>query len=61
MPRRSAPQAVFGIVSLGNLTETGSQRGLSNASLWSGVVNETTSSEAVKTCLLYTSDAADEL
>ena len=49
MPRRSAPQAVFGIVSLRNLTETGSQRRLSNASLWSGVVNETTSSEAVKT------------
>ena len=49
MPRRSAPQAVFGIVPLRNVTETGSQRGLSNASLWSGVVNETTSSEAVKT------------
>src|ERR1700742_28949 len=32
-----------------NLTETGSQRRLSNASLRSGVVNETTSSEAVKT------------
>ena len=31
------------------MTETGSQRRLSNASLRSGVVNETTSSEAVKT------------
>ncbi|MDT5279208.1 MAG: hypothetical protein QOJ20_403, partial [Mycobacterium sp.] len=31
------------------MTETGSQRGLSNTTLWSGVVSETTRFEAVKT------------
>ena len=49
MPRRSAPHAVFGIVPPRNVTEIGSQRRLSNASLWSGAVDETTRSEAVKT------------
>jgi uncharacterized membrane-anchored protein len=49
VPRRSAPHAVFGIVPPRNVTEIGSQRRLSNASLWSGAVDETTRSEAVKT------------
>ena len=40
---------MFGIVPPRNVTEICSQRRLSNASLWSGAVDETTRSEAVKT------------
>jgi len=40
---------VFGGRAARNLTEIASQRSLSNASLWSRVVSETTSSDAVKT------------